>query len=329
MVFSNPPQERPKVIVESNITNSTSPRVNQVLEELYGIARVVKLDHSSPKEVWIREIDDVVAVVNRKAKLDKEIIAAAKKLRLIARTGSGVDKTRIDLEEAKKKGIIITYNPGLNSPSVSELTFLLIQAIYRKLFKVTQLVKEGRWNEGVNLPGMELSGKTLGIVGLGNIGRRVARIGTAYEMRVLGYDPYVRDKIQGIEIVELEDLLRESDIITLHVPLTEETRGLIDRKRLSLVKDGAVLINASRGEIVDEGALVDALRSGKLMGAGLDVLNVEPPSPDNPLLQMENVIITPHIGGTTIEAFERGAESAIREVIRLLKGEPLKNIFNY
>lgn len=318
-----------KVIIESNVVRSASKRVNQALEELSRIAKIVELDPSSPKEEWSREIEDATAVVNRKMKLDRDIIVAAKKLRLVARTGSGVDSTRIDLEEAKKKGIIITYNPGLNSPSVSELTFLLIMSIYRKLLRVTQLVKEGKWLEGVNFPGLELYGKTLGVIGLGNVGRRVAKIAMAYEMRVLGYDPYVRDPIQGIEIVELDQLLRESDIITLHVPLTAETRGLIDGKRLSLVKDGAILINTSRGEIIDEDALIEALRSGKLMGAGLDVLSVEPPSLNNPLLKMENVVITPHIGGTTIEAFERGAESAIREVIRFLRGEPLKNVFNY
>ncbi|MEM0373764.1 MAG: hydroxyacid dehydrogenase [Sulfolobaceae archaeon] len=322
--------QRQKVLLEKDILNQNSERINRVLKELQNIAEIEVIDPYAPKEEWLKKVKDVNVIVNRKAKLDKEILEYARNLKLIARTGVGVDETRIDIEEAKKKGIIITYNPGVNSQSVAELTFLLMLALYRKIIKINEFVRKGKWVEGQRILGNELYGKTIGIIGLGSIGRRVAKISKAFEMNVLGFDPYVSEKIAEVDmIVDLKTLLSESDIITLHVPLTKETRGMIGRNEILLMKRNAILINTSRGGIVDENALYEALVNGRIAGAGLDVLSVEPPLESNPLLKLDNVIITPHIGGATFEAFERGVENALLEVIRFLKGEPLKNIYKY
>ncbi|QGA54009.1 hydroxyacid dehydrogenase [Sulfolobus sp. E5-1-F] len=319
-----------KVLVERSIFESNSEKVKKYLEELKELADVEAIDPYASRDEWLSKIKDVIAIINRKAKLDKEILQHANYLRLIARTGVGVDETRIDLDEAKRRGIIITYNPGVNSPSVVELTFLLALALMRKLTRIYDLVKGGKWVEAQGILGWELYGKTMGIIGLGNIGKRVARVAKAFEMRVIGYDPYVIEKPAEVdEMAELRSLLSISDVVTLHIPLTKETKGLIGRKELLLMKKNAIIINTSRGGIIDEEALYEALVNKTIAGAGLDVLSVEPPLETNPLLKLENVIITPHIGGVTAEAFERGAENAILEVMRFLKGEPLKNVFKY
>ncbi|WP_338602720.1 hydroxyacid dehydrogenase [Sulfolobus tengchongensis] len=320
---------KPKVLIEKDILDVNSARIRSLIEELGNLAEIVSIDPYASKDEWIMKVKDVVAIVNRKGKIDKEIILVATNLKIISRTGVGVDETRIDLTEAKNRGIIITYNPGVNSPSVAELTFLLILALYRKLITINDLVRNGRWIEGQRLLGMELYGKTIGIIGLGNIGRRVAKIAKAFEANVIGYDPYIKDTVGVDEIVDLKTLLSRSDVVTIHVPLTKETKGMIGKNELSLMKKNAILINTSRGGIVDEDALYEALKAGNIAGAGLDVLSVEPPLESNPLLKLDNVIVTPHIGGVTIEAFERSVENAIMEVIRFLRGEPLKNIYKY
>jgi D-3-phosphoglycerate dehydrogenase len=320
-------QQRVTVVLEDAVYHFPSNKVRELLKEIENLAQVKVMDPFAPEEEWVSALRDAVAVVNRKGRLSAKMISSSK-LRLIARTGVGVDDTRVDLQEAKRRGIVITYNPGANSSSVAELTVLLMLSVFRRLNEVTKAVREGRWTQGVNVLGQELSGKTLGLVGVGNVGRRVATIAKAMGMEVIGYDPYVRE-VEGIRLMSLEEVLRSSDVVSLHVPLTAETRRLLNAQKFSLMKDGSVLINTSRGEVVDEEALISALRTGKLMGAGLDVLSVEPPKQDNPLLRMDNVIITPHVGGGTREALERGIVGALEEVMRFLRGEQLKNVFKY
>jgi|OSPMetMinimDraft_2_1075162.scaffolds.fasta_scaffold01555_5 D-3-phosphoglycerate dehydrogenase len=321
-----------KVIIEEGILSLGSQKIKELTDEISRLAEIIIIDPYAPKEKWIESCKDVVAIVNRKAKLSKEILNSCEKLKLIARTGVGVDETRIDLEEFKKRGITVTYNPGVNSPSVAELTFLLILLLYRKIFKINELTREGRWSDAQKIIGYELAGKVLGIIGLGNIGRRVAKIGKAFEMEVLGYDPLIpKDNIVelGAKPCDFYELLSSSDIITIHVPLTPQTYKMISNREIELMKKNAIIINTSRGGIVDEEALYEALRNKRILGAGLDVLSVEPPYPNHPLFKLENVVITPHIGGVTYEATERGFIGALTEVLNFLQGKPLKNVYKF
>ncbi|AHC51448.1 2-hydroxyacid dehydrogenase [Sulfolobus acidocaldarius SUSAZ] len=307
--------------------NVNSPKVKELESEIRKLADIIILDPYDNEEKWAESCEGVIAIVDRKARITKKIMSSCSDLKLIARTGVGVDETRVDLAEAKRRGIAITYNPGVNSPSVAEFTFTLILSLYKRIFKITNLVKEGEWAKGQNIFTYELFNKTLGIIGLGNIGRRVARIGKAFEMEVLGYDLYIKKSDEGIRLTDLSTLLKESDIVTIHVPLTQETKNLIGEEQIRLMKPNAIIINTSRGGIIDEEALLKALKEKRIAGAGLDVLALEPPNPNNPLFSLDNVIITPHVAGVTHEAAERGFIGALTQVLNLLQGKPLTNVF--
>jgi D-3-phosphoglycerate dehydrogenase len=254
-------------------------------------------------------------------------------LRVISRTGIGVDM--IVIPDATERGIVVCNAPDGPTISTAEHTFTLLLVVAKDLKRVeTQLQGGEKINFFGTYSGIELNGLQLGLVGLGRIGSRVARMAQALEMHVVAYDPYVpatRATGLGVELVStLEDVLRTSDIVSLHLPLTDETRHLMNASRLAMMKPGAILINAARGGLVDEAALVEALDRGHLRGAGLDVLSVEPIhlDPGHPLLHRDNVIVTPHIAGLTGASKNRLWQMAITQALQVLQGERPPNVVN-
>ncbi len=267
-------------------------------------------------------------IVRSRTKVTKDVIEAGKKLKIIGRAGVGVDN--IDLKTATERGIIVVNAPGGNTISAAELTLGLLFAVARKIPQADKSVKEGKW-ERKKFMGVELRGKTIGIIGLGRIGYEVAKRVRALEMNILAYDPYVseeRAKSVGAKLVSLEELLRNSDFITIHVPKTKETENLISEREFEMMKDGVYIINAARGGIVNEKALYEAIVKGKVAGAALDVYEKEPPDPNNPLLKLDNVVTTPHIGASTKEAQLSVGMIIAEEFINFAKGLPVKNAVN-
>jgi D-3-phosphoglycerate dehydrogenase len=244
-------------------------------------------------------------VVRSETKVTRELLEAAPELKVVARAGIGVDN--IDVEAATWRGIAVLNAPSANTVSAAEHAMGLLLALVRRIPWADRSMRYGEWDRQRFL-GIELRGKTLGIVGLGRIGAHVAILARGFGMRLLAHDPHIteaRARELGAELVSLEELLARADVVTLHLPLTSETRNLLDAKRLALMKPTAVLINAARGGLVDERALLEALETGKLAGAGLDVFETEPLPADSPLRRAERVILTPHLAGSTVEAQER------------------------
>jgi D-3-phosphoglycerate dehydrogenase len=244
---------------------------------------------------------------------------ALPKLRVLSKYGIGLDK--IDLVKAKELGIPVLFTPGVNHTTVAEHTFLLMLGLAKRVNEHANWVREGKWKRQT---GNELANKTLGLVGLGRIGQETAKRAAAFDMKVLGYGNYWDEEVAakyGIErCLDLDDLLRRSDIVSLHTKLTAATRGVIGEHALSIMKDGAFLVNCGRGELVDTPALLTALERGKLAGYGADVLDEEPPRPDHPLLKAPNTLITPHIGSRTYESVARQAGMAVENTILFLSG---------
>lgn len=263
-------------------------------------------------------IKDVDGAIVGEDDLTARVIEAGNRLRVISKFGVGVD--RIDVAFATRKGIIVTNTPGTNKNAVADLAFGLILSLARRIPKAHNLVQTGGWEV---VAGVEVWGKILGIVGLGQIGRAVALRARGFNMRILGYDIYVDEaalKENGIEFVPLEELLESSDFVTLHVPLSEGTRNLIGRRELALMKETAYLINTSRGGVVDEDALYEALKGGQVAGAALDVFEREPPL-GSKLLGLPNLITTPHMGGHTVEAIREMGMVVAENLVRALHGE--------
>jgi D-3-phosphoglycerate dehydrogenase len=249
-------------------------------------------------------------IVRSATKVTAEILERAERLKAIGRAGTGVDN--IDLDAATRAGIVVMNTPGGNSVAAAELTVSLLLALARNVPQSNADLRAGNW-ERKRYTGIEVAGKVLGVVGLGRIGREVARAAKGLRMEILGFDPFVSHEAAariGIEHADLEDLLAKADLVTLHVPLTDETRHLIGAKNLGRMKQGARLINCARGGLVDEAALLDAIDSGHLAGAALDVYESEPPT-DSKLVQHPKVVSTPHLGASTVEAQQRvGTEIA-------------------
>jgi D-3-phosphoglycerate dehydrogenase / 2-oxoglutarate reductase len=243
-------------------------------------------------------------IVRSKTKVTCEFMELAPALKVIGRAGTGVDN--IDVPGATRRGIVVMNTPAGNSISAAEHALGLMMSLLRKIPQADSSVKSGRWERG-KFMGSELHGKVLGVVGLGKIGTEVVRRAQAFKTRILVFDPFVSDSVardMGVKLVSFEELLRESEIVTLHAPLTQTTRKLINAETLALMRDGAFLVNAARGDLVDEAALVTALKSGKLAGAALDVYTGEP-KPNPELISLPNTVTTPHIGASTVEAQEK------------------------
>jgi len=265
------------------------------------------------KETLNAEIADADALIVRSAtRVTAELLDKARKLRAVGRAGVGVDN--IDLSEATKRGVLVMSTPGGNAVSVAEHTFALLLALVKQVPRLDKAIHEGRWEKS-SAAGTEVRGKTLGLIGLGRIGSEVAVRAEAFDMRVLGYDPFISEAAAhevSVELVPLETLLAESDFVSLHAALSPATQNLINANTLEKMKKGARLVNAARGELIDEAALADALKSGKLAGAALDVFAEEPPK-NSPLIGLPNVIATPHVAGSTAEAQEEvGTQIAVQ-----------------
>lgn len=282
---------------------------------------VVELGEDRPEEIP-GALAEAEAVIVRTAPLPAAAIAGAPKLRVVTKHGVGYDN--IDVAAATARGIPVTVTATANATSVAEFTLAQILALTKLSAAMDAAVRAGDWAARNRLAPIELAGKTLVIVGFGRIGRRVASRALAFELRVLVHDPYVTAeaiRAAGCEPVErLEDALAAADVVTLHCPLTAETRGLIGRERLARLPAGAFLVNTARGGIVDEAALAEALRSGRLAGAALDVMVREPLPADDPLLALPNLLLSPHIAGVTAESARRMALEAAENVLAGLAG---------
>ncbi len=277
----------------------------------------------------LREIVDADALLVRMP-VSAEAIRAGRRLKVVARHGVGLDY--IPVEVCTELGIPVTFTPDANTESVAEHTIGGMIALAHRFAPADRAVRNGNWSWRDGSIGIDLFGRTLGVIGLGRIGSRVSEIATrAFRMNVLGHDPHFAPGAAtdgSVTHVGLEELLRQSDFITIHTPLTPQTRHMLDSARIGLMKRGSFLINAARGGLVDTAALAAALSSGHLAGAALDVLEDEPPLPDNPLLGLDNILITPHSAALTEEAMYRMGMTAAQDIMRVLRGEPPLNQAN-
>lgn len=268
----------------------------------------------------LQGVDGVV--IRSTTTIDRASLPDNGRLRVIGRAGVGVDN--IDVEAATERGIAVFNAPSGNTISAAELTLALILAVMRKVPAADRSMRQGGWDRK-QFRGAELHGKTLALVGAGRIGSEVARRARVFGMRIVAYDPFLQEERArqlGIEILPLDQALAQGDVISLHVPLTDATANLLDRERLALIRPNAVVVNAARGGVIDEDALVEAVREGRLAGAALDVFNDEPLPPDHPFRSLENVVLTPHIGAATKEA-QHNVAFEVAEAVRdaLLEGD--------
>ncbi len=262
-------------------------------------------------------------IVRSATKVTKKAIENSKNLRVIGRAGIGVDN--IDVKTATEKGIVVMNTLGA-ALTTAEHTLAMLFAIARKIPQAHLSVKSGKWEKSKFI-GKELHGKTIGIIGLGNIGRKVAELSKAIGMNVIFYDPFVED--ERFEKVSFQELLKRADIITVHVPLTDKTKNMIGEKEFEEMKDGVIIINCARGGIIDEIALAKYIEKKKVWGAAIDVFEKEPITPDNPLLQLEDVVLTPHLGASTVEGQKNAAIEIAEKIIKFLKSGIIQDAVNF
>jgi len=281
----------------------------------------------SPDEL-VAAIGDYDAIVVRsETKVSKEVIEAGRKLQVIGRAGVGVDN--IDVDAATRKGIVVVNAPAGNIVSAAEHTIALMLALSRNIPQANALLKSGEWRRH-DFMGIEVRNKTMGIVGLGNVGSEVARRAKGLDMRLIGYDPFISIEYArnlGVEMVSLEELLRQSDFITIHTPLSETTRGLIGARELAIVKPTVRIINCARGGIIDEKALYEAVEEGRVAGAAIDVF-AEEPARESILFKSDKILVTPHLAASTAEAQTTIALDVAEQVIDVLKGQPARYAVN-
>jgi D-3-phosphoglycerate dehydrogenase len=310
-----------KVLVSDNI----SPKGVDILKKA-GLDVDVNTG-LSPEELK-KEIGKYDALIIRSAtKVTADIIEAAENLKVVGRAGSGLDN--VDRTAATKKGIVVMNTPGGNTITTAEHAVALMLSMARQIPQATSSMKAGKW-EKKKFRGVELYGKTLGIMGLGNIGAHVARVAQGMGMNVITYDPFLSEekaKRLGVKAVTLDELIESSDFITIHTPLTKETKGCINKESISRMKDGVRIINAARGGLVDEEALCEALKSGKVAAAAFDVFEKEPPE-GSPLLELDNMVTTPHLGASTDEAQENVATAVSEQIVDFLLHGTIRNAVN-
>jgi D-3-phosphoglycerate dehydrogenase len=282
---------------------------------------------AASEEELIERLRGASVVINVRAYsvFTERVVAALPELRLVSILGTGTDN--FDLPACSRHGVVVTNTPGASTVSVAELTLALLLSVARHVALTDRKVREGVW---FHQHGFELRGKILGVIGLGLIGQEVARLGRAFGMRVIAWsfhsDP-ARAAALGAEMVELEELMRQADVVSVHVRNSPQARGLIGRRELGLMKPSAVLINTARAAIVDQHALLGALREGRIAGAGLDVFAEEPLPPDNPWVKLDNVVLTPHVGWVTHEASARLATAPVDNILNYMAGRPT-NVVN-
>jgi D-3-phosphoglycerate dehydrogenase len=304
------------------VTDSVFPSLDPALAALKRVDPEVRMAKSASADDILAVARDADAVLVTYAKLPGDLLRQLARCKVIGRFGLGVDN--IDLPAAREMGITVTYVPDYCVEEVSDHAMALLLALARKIPFSNQLVQSGRWEMPAVVPIRRLSGQTLGLVGFGNIPRKLAPKAKAFGLRVLAYDPYApADALEaaGVEGVGFDQLLAASDFVSIHAPLTPETRGLFDAATFAKMKRGALLINTARGPLVDEAALAGALDSGQVGGAALDVLAAEPPPKDHPLFGRDNVILCPHTAFYSIEALEELQTKCASDVARVLSGE--------
>jgi len=302
-----------KILISDNL----STRGVEVLQQA-GFTADVKT--KLPKEQLLEEIKNYDGIIVRSAtKVTAEVIEAGTQLKIIGRAGTGLDN--VDKEAATRRGIVVMNTPGGNTITTAEHTIAMLVAMSRKIPQATASTKAGKWEKS-KFMGTELYNKTLGLVGLGQIGTVVTKLAQGLSMNVIGYDPFLapeRAKELGIEVVELPELFRRSDIISVHTPLTNETRSIINAEAIQQMKDGVMIVNCARGGIVNEQDLFEALKSKKVASAAFDVFEEEPVNPEHPLLTLDNFICTPHIGASTEEAQENVAIAIAEQFVDYFK----------
>lgn len=299
-------------------------------EELRDLAIVKTAETETGRELG-RVLDDAVAVIiDADTIISPEVVAEMKKCRIVVTASVGFD--HIDLDAASRRGIYVSNVPGYCAEEVADHTIGLLLAITRKMFILNKATRTGKWDDWEAAePVYRLRGRTLGIIGLGRVGTAVALRAKALGLNVIVYDPYVpvgRDASLGVKGVDLDILIRDSDIISFHVPLTDETRHMIGTKEFEKMKPGVFIINTARGAVIDQRALATALQSRKVAGAGIDVFEKEPPDPDDPLLMMDTVIATPHTGFLSVESQRDRQTMAVDEVRRILRNEHPRSALN-
>ncbi|SHK20271.1 D-3-phosphoglycerate dehydrogenase [Pseudonocardia thermophila] len=311
---------RPVVLLAEELAPSAVEMLGPDLE----IRRVDGTD----RQALLAAVTDVDALVVRSATLvDADVLSAAGRLKVVARAGVGLDN--VDVDAATARGVMVVNAPTSNIVSAAEHAIALMLAVARRIPAADASLRAGKWARS-SLTGVELNGKTAGIVGLGRIGQLVAQRLAAFGVHLLAYDPYVapaRAAQLGIELVSLEELLRRADLITIHLPKTPETLGLIGKDQLALTKPGVIIVNAARGGLVDEVALAEAVRSGHVGGAGIDVYETEPTT-SSPLFELPQVVVTPHLGASTVEAQDRAGTDVARSVKLALAGEFVPDAVN-
>ncbi len=310
----------PKVLVTDPIAQDGVDMMSREVEVEVSLG-------SSPEELLKLIADCEALVVRSGTQVTHEVIEAGECLQVIGRAGVGVDN--IDVEAATRRGVLVVNAPTGNTLSAAEHTIALMFALARRVPEACASLREGRWDRK-KFVGVEVRGKTLGLIGMGNVGAEVARRARAMEMRVIAHDPYVaeeRANSLGVELQPLDEVLQQSDFISFHVRLTAATRDMLNDELLGKVKPGVRIINTARGGVIDEEALLRALDDGRVAGAAIDVYRQEPPG-DIPLLAHENVIATPHLGASTSEAQERVATDVAEQVLAVLRGEPARYAVN-
>ncbi|MBA1340997.1 MAG: D-3-phosphoglycerate dehydrogenase [ANME-2 cluster archaeon] len=306
------------------VSDSLSEKGIEILEKG---AEVDVRTGMSPEELkaCIGEYDALV--VRSQTQVTEEVIVAAENLKIIGRAGVGVDN--IDVEAATQRGIIVINAPQGNMISAAEHTIAMMMAISRNIPQANQSMKAGKWDRKLFM-GVEVRGKTLGVVGLGRIGAEVAKRAQGMEMNILAYDPFISEERAadlGVKLTTVEDIVLNANYITVHTPLTKDTRNLIDREEFEKARPGVRIINCARGGIINEKALAEAVASGKVAGAAIDVYTSEPPT-DSPLLEQDNIILTPHLGASTKEAQVNVAVDVAEQIINFNQGLPVKNAIN-
>jgi D-3-phosphoglycerate dehydrogenase len=312
------PLKECKVLVTPRSYGSQDPSLKTDLEEMVG--EVVynttgKSLQSEQLQDMLKDVDGMIAGLDD---IDARALRAAPDLKVVARYGVGINN--VDLETAAEQGIIVTNTPGANAVSVAELTIGLILNMLRPMLQAVRETKQGNWPR---YKGFSLEGKTVGILGLGAIGKETAKRLAGFDCRIFAYDIYQDEAFASkyeLEYAELEDILTRADIISLHLPLTPETEGLVDQDFITAMKPGAWLVNTARGELIQEDALVQAVKSGHLRGAALDAFRQEPPEKDSPLLSMKEILTTPHMGAHSDSAKNAMGRMAMNDCLAVLRG---------
>ncbi|MCH8184985.1 MAG: 3-phosphoglycerate dehydrogenase [Chloroflexi bacterium] len=284
-----------------------------------------------PEELATRILDDAIEILVIESDfVFEEVFEEAKSLKLV-----GVCRgttSHVDVGSATEHGVLVVNTPGRNAQAVAEHALGLMLALARRIHTAHRYVAEGSWNNPaepyISMRGIELAGRTLGIIGLGAIGSRLARLGCAIGMKIIAYDPYVKSAAKSVRLTDLDEVMGKSDFVSIHMPPVPKTEGMIDAQLIGRMKAQAFLINTTGTSVVDMSALTEALRAHRIGGAAFDVFETHPLAPDSPLLALDNVVLTPHIGGATDETIERHSEAMADDVLRFVDGKRPRNLVN-